>query len=706
MAGVPTLVLEAMQAAGWDVPALFRLECPNRASTREFVVATGIPASQVDAAVSALWSHRQRITLALEHNIRRIASASALEVQWRGAVVRRAHAESAHSASLRSVRSAVVHRAMDVRPPEGKKPVGGVLGRHLRRPEPADASNARATAESAIRQKFVAELGRFITEGGLPLSSYAAGSADPERVLARAGAGKRAGTLRLRPGAWRKARRWLLQERGVPFPSDVGMALEYAEVLADEPCPPSRLRAFASALALLESAGGVAPDAAITVQPAFKTALDEICLTLSDRPGVDGRLKRAAPRSFVIVLVALELTVVNPGFPLFLRLWAWWRRLKSAATLRHDDHRGWSPQSTVLSKRGLATLLTRTKTSGAGKRTEVLPVFASSAAFVAESSWLVVGWDLWQKSANFPRDYLLAMPSSDLGSVTKHEVRYSDALAFSRALSRRLLLPRWDSPSGLWALSDEPLFLFDDAVRFWSEHSERADAPSSAPLLGFNKEWCDSLGNWGGDGSEGYCRTRRLRAEIMQAKIADAIRHGRNGPDFLDEDELAGQFRSWLSGRGHDDTKIVEQLDRLTYFNTSESPSKIPRLSLAGAVDFEGTGETPGEDDPTPLITSVLPSVARGSRDVHEGSEVPADYVGFVLAVRRRCTRLHRVGPGGCWRRPGRDYYQFTLCGEVLPAAEAYDDFCHQCWPDGSTPGDVSSSSVSDSSSSSSSSAV
>ena len=71
---------------------------------------------------------------------------------------------------------------------------------------------------------------------------------------------------------------------------------------------------------------------------------------------------------------------------------------------------------------------------------------------------------------------------------------------------------------------------------------------------------------------------------------------------------------------------------------------------------------------------------------------------------RRGRVRLHRVGGGGCGRRPGVDYFDFEAMQD-RPAADRYDDFCHVCWRGANRPdGDAVSSDSSGSTSSGSSS--
>eukprot|EP00969_Alexandrium_andersonii_P033984 1485905-Alexandrium_andersonii.AAC.1 len=69
-------------------------------------------------------------------------------------------------------------------------------------------------------------------------------------------------------------------------------------------------------------------------------------------------------------------------------MYAWWRLVKVWASLRFDDHRSMEPANVRMGPTGLIGTLTRTKTSGLGKRHEVLGLFVLEGAFVADPQWL------------------------------------------------------------------------------------------------------------------------------------------------------------------------------------------------------------------------------------------------------------------------------------------------------------------------------
>mgnify|MGYP003320645332 CR=1 FL=1 len=80
--------------------------------------------------------------------------------------------------------------------------------------------------------------------------------------------------------------------------------------------------------------------------------------------------------------------------------------------------------------------LERTKTSGPGKHISVLPLFVSEAAWLV-LEWLDIGLLLWLEDGSrlaFKRDFVLPLPTPDLGGALPQRALYSDAVGFSRRL--------------------------------------------------------------------------------------------------------------------------------------------------------------------------------------------------------------------------------------------------------------------------------
>ena len=93
-----------------------------------------------------------------------------------------------------------------------------------------------------------------------------------------------------------------------------------------------------------------------------------------------------------------------------------------------------------MDSQGLVARLSRTKTSGAGKARQVLPVFGDKAATAAGVPWLQTGWDPWAQEPS-DRDYFLLLPADGpdgLEGTRKVEAAYVDAVAMTRVRRRTL----------------------------------------------------------------------------------------------------------------------------------------------------------------------------------------------------------------------------------------------------------------------------
>ena len=90
---------------------------------------------------------------------------------------------------------------------------------------------------------------------------------------------------------------------------------------------------------------------------------------------------RRAPRFPVAILAALEVAVSDRALPTYLRGVAWLRLVKIWGTLRFDDTSWLAPSGLHVRDGALTATLTRTKTSGAGRRVPELPLAISNECF-------------------------------------------------------------------------------------------------------------------------------------------------------------------------------------------------------------------------------------------------------------------------------------------------------------------------------------
>jgi len=455
--------------------------------------------------------------------------------------------------------------------------------------------------------------------------------------------------------------------------------------------------------------------------------------------GPEGAQTHRAPRLPLGFLVALEREVVDGQGPDYYKAYAWWQLMAAWASLRFDDHRGLAPSGISLRDGRFFGTLTRSKTTGPGKKVLTLPVVVSRVAYLAHPDWLATGWRLWVRLAPHVRDYLLARPTVDLEGTLPVELSYTESAWLLRGLLAGL--PRFgEALQG----SVEPL------IPLFTQHSGRCWLASQAALLGVPEARLNYLGRWSPSTAKVYVRTAaeviagvqeevavRIRGEIAdgaypllgeeQAGHAIGAELRKRGLGSEQADAVLNSIEAWTRellpglGQGAPRTPPVVMdagpapSARLPLYD-EELPSEevqIPGLppmedwleTIWGALGqgAQAPGEAPGAVAPL-----AAPGAAEALADFEPAAEpavpvLPAEApaedripeMGFVVSIAKSgWRRLHRLG--GCARHPGVHYLNFDLLGLDRPDVSAYDDFCRQCWR-GTDPQDPSDEEESDS---------
>ena len=457
----------------------------------------------------------------------------------------------------------------------------------------------------------------------------------------------------------------------------------------EEPCARTALDSFAGALAFFERGGGVSSIDMLAESALFKSAVEEAKLRLNGGLAV---ARRQAPRYPLSFVVEFERAVVDASRPVYDRMYAWWCALKVWGVLRHDDNRGLRPADLRLDNLGLSATLLRTKTSGAGKRQEVLPLFVGRAAYVGEPEWLEIGCKLWLESG-LDRDYLIALPNRTRDGLLPHEARYTDAAAMTR-----MLITSFNCGLETSSLAQRGGLLLPVTASFWTEHSGRATLPSWAACVGsFPSDWVNYLGRWAVEKSDTYVRTHRLRVKKIQEEVAACIRGLADAGKALDEDPLFADLARHLRVKGMEESGIANQVELVRLWFTCSRPL----IGNPSPNDASGDASAAQEVDPADSSDVPLPATMEDP-----GFKIE-DYLGcYVVSIGSRpgSRRLHQVG--SCHLVPGIDYKSFEILGHECPSPELYKDFCRRCWPKASdggtlTPRGTTSSSSSASASSS-----
>jgi len=350
-----------------------------------------------------------------------------------------------------------------------------------------------------------------------------------------------------------------------------------------------------------------------------------------------------------------------------------------------------SPSAIRMTPRGLEAVLSRTKTTGPGKRVSELPLIVSRAAFLREPAWLHVGWELWKVQAPFVRDFFLVKPAASLDATVPVELSYEQSSRLSRAVL-----------SGLPRESDVLQALGEPVVGLFTQHSARCWLASLAALAQVPEADLAFLGRWSPTSAKGYVRTATEVVARVQGLVAGRLQAElcASAGGLLGEQAAYIEMRRELLRRRFTEKQVEDHLDELQAWTTQLAaegaegwyPLGAPApgaaepfgYALAGGVASGGGG--PVEEcgpvaAPTPPCepassTPVLPPLP-----VEDESQGPPS-AGYVVSLSRTdWRRLHRFG--GCPRLPGVHYLRFELLGLGRPAPDAYDDFCKQCWKTG-----------------------
>ena len=513
-------------------------------------------------------------------------------------------------------------------------------------------------AEQALRNKAVDRLIALLKEIGAPVvRTLTEGRSDRLRYLAQ---GRRANTLKQRVRVGEAMRRWLMTVRGRPWLRGCDDLIEYLECRAGEPCGRTVPRTIVDTVALLEELGHFPLHSRFAHHPLCQGAVTEITQKLVSTSGV--RLKRKAKMVPVMLIIAWEDAVSASGLPRFVRHIAWLHLIMVWAALRFDDCRWCDVTSARLQSWALLLSLTRTKTTGPGKKIEMLEAVISRDAWLKHSDWLVDGLrnaqELWEGAP-----FMWPLPSASLDDAVRGGAKYADAAACSLALADALGADehRLVEEPGCGATRKCPLFAPGMAA-FWTLHSPRNWLPSVAAAMKKSNELIGRLGRWGQDVREAYVRATRQIVMDFQQEAACRLRQ--RGRDFLGEAHVLSDFERYCLDQGYEDEEVAMTVQRLRFFDQE-----------AGVTQEESTAQPPPQASP-----EAPPCSGDESDKDSDAENANTEVGGYVVSItgKRTWRRLHYIGR--CWRRPGKDYASFQTFGEDAPPAAAYDAVCRDCW--------------------------
>ena len=351
------------------------------------------------------------------------------------------------------------------------------------------------------RGRWVRSASGILVEDCYPVSELATGEGDGHIYLKRVFGGCRERTLRLRVRLWQRVRGWLrasgrcLRPCGKQVVCDM---IDYLEELAKGQCSRTHPRAVISTLNLFETTGGVKAEDRIATNALVTSTVADL-----ERCGLD------VP---VSIVAAFEDQVCNVKMPEYKRIYAWWKLVRVWECMRYDDILHVDPKTITEDGDSVCFLLASTKTTGAGRRVEIIFAFVFRKASLRHMDCLEVGWKLMEQVAGHSApDYLLPLLSSDFRGVRRGTARYHDALNMTRALLQEVEC-------------DGVKLLSSTAAMYWSEHGDGAQLVSWAACVGVQKTTLDALGRWRAGSSSEYIRTSKRLVLDAQNAVAKAIK--------------------------------------------------------------------------------------------------------------------------------------------------------------------------------------
>ena len=563
---------------------------------------------------------------------------------------------------------------------DGKWPAPGL---HRKETDPA--------AEQAARNKFLRRAVEIVAGTHLPFAGMMA-DGTPESIILRLAGGRRLSTIRKYVHAMETWILWSWSTYNVTFPKNWIQVAHYMGDRAAEPCGPSTLKLIIKTLDFFEELGGIRDADKLARGNALVNVLRDLVVDI--KRGTPTRVTKA-PQQTLAVIVSFEFLVGDASKPAYIRLYAWTKLIRHWGALRWSDLLNAPPHLARLSADGLTLVLTQTKTTGPGKKVEILTVYISGEAWIAVRNWLSTGWHIFQELGKAvglgERKHWLPLPDKTLECFSRHPPKYSEALAMTRKALSLLQAHRAVYRDGTWkfelmrdsAGSPEPLFE-SQAQIFWREHGDRATLINWSLVCGIGRDVRAMIGRWSPSTSDEYLRVQKFATMQAQETIASRIRSGTQ-VRLLGEPDLWEQFHQWASetlSEGCDPTRQVSKFQVVFPGQSLELPPGEREEQEDDGLEKRGDLDTlvvfpPPHGDKIEFDPVEDVAGDPGTADLAEGT--------FVVSTTSRGKRrsLHRIGR--CWRKPGLHYRFFHVLdeAETLEAInkDRYDRICLDCYP-------------------------
>ena len=270
----------------------------------------------------------------------------------------------------------------------------------------------------------------------------------------------------------------------------------------------------------------------------------------------------------------------------YARWFAWLKLVKLWAALRWDDVQGVPNPALIMRTDGtMVGKITRSKTTGIGKKVEVMNFYISGQAYFLQSEWLLTGWTLngWMsaQSGMAERDYLAPLANPQLSGFRRAMTKYSDATAMTRALLCRLRVDVRATERDTDLAGIDPTLVFPETLGFWSEHSERGTMNTWMQMAGVPPEVRRMVGRWSVSQEEEYLRNLEAGVTGAQQKVARMVQEGPDSSSEFGafERQIAGEMRRYLELRGVAEETILKQLEAIALPPSQPVPPSVGVLS-------------------------------------------------------------------------------------------------------------------------------
>ena len=355
---------------------------------------------------------------------------------------------------------------------------------------------------------------------------------------------------------------------------------------------------------------------------------------------------------------------MDTSAPVYRRAYAWVKLVCFWAALRGDDATWLVPRSLkYVAGYGLQGELSRSKSTGPGKKVLSRPIIVSDGAYLGEKDWCTVGLQLWESTDQSRQNFVL-LPGSNYNSFRAEGAEPVDRVALTRNLICCCCLGEdedvdEDEDMSIWKM------LNIWAARFWTEHSSRATLPTMARALGVDKAITDKLGCWTSSQtvSDEYIRCGREQITSTQNKVAEVIRQA-----VLEDSPAKDLFgESW----------VLEDLKAFLTQRVHEASIKTVDAFILGLCTFErgGVGSVPVMDK-----IEVRPQSSSSEDEIVAKPSMIPTKGAWVISTSRGTATLHIVG--GCFRVPGTHYSKWNAVQDPVPS-DKFKRACRGCFKRG-----------------------